>query len=153
MPVWHVNFSEIIALNVDVFCSFEMRLDMTNILVTEDNALHRKRAYLQKLKFYFQARVMLKYFVTSPGINQALHFPQKFESRDIYVYFQMLRKMLRKNAGMHLQSSFCRKGSIPVSCISPAKSWVDCVSTFIPVEVRWLTKYWELTEEPWFSLE
>ena len=125
-----------------------MRLDMTNILVTEDNALHRKRAYLQTLKFYFQARVMLKYFVTSPGINQALHFPKKFESRDIYVYFQMLRKMLRKNAGMHLQSSFCRKGSIPVSCISPAKCWVDCVSTFIPVEVRWLTKYWELTEEP-----
>ena len=153
MPVWHVNFSEIIALNVEVFCSFGMRLDITNILVTEDNALHRKRAYLRKIKFYFQARVMLKYFVTSPGINQALHFPQKFESRDIYVYFQMLRKMLRKNAGMHLQSSFCRKGSIPVSCISPAKSWVDCVSTFIPVEVRWLTKYWELTEEPWFSLE
>ena len=153
MPVWHVNFSEIIALNVEVFCSFGIRLDITNILVTENNALHRKRAYLRKIKFYFQARVMLKYFVTSPGTNQALHFPRKFESREIYVYFQMLRKMLRKNGGVHLQSSFCRKGSIPVGCISPAKCWVDCVSTFIPVEVRWLTKYWELTKEPWFSLE
>ena len=33
-----------------MFCTFEVRLEVTNTLVTRDNILHRKRTYLQKKK-------------------------------------------------------------------------------------------------------
>ena len=36
--------------NVEMFCAFEVRLEVTNTLVTRDNILHRKRTYLQKKK-------------------------------------------------------------------------------------------------------
>ena len=37
-------------MNVEIFRTFELRLETTNILVTRDNILHRKRIYLQKKK-------------------------------------------------------------------------------------------------------
>ena len=43
-----VNFSEVIRLNVQIFCTFEVRPEVTNILVTRDNILHRNCIYLQK---------------------------------------------------------------------------------------------------------
>ena len=36
------------ALNDEMFCAFEVWLHVLNILVTRNNALHRKRIYLQK---------------------------------------------------------------------------------------------------------
>ena len=33
-----------------MFYTFEVRLEVTNTLVTRDNILHRKRTYLQKKK-------------------------------------------------------------------------------------------------------
>ena len=44
----HVNFFEVIRVNVQIFCAFEVRPEVTNILVTRDNTLHRKRIYLKK---------------------------------------------------------------------------------------------------------
>ena len=44
----HVNFFEVIRLNVQIFCAFEVRPEVTNILVTRDNTLHQKRIYLKK---------------------------------------------------------------------------------------------------------
>ena len=34
-------------MNVEIFCAFEERPEVTNILVTKDNILHRKRLYLK----------------------------------------------------------------------------------------------------------
>ena len=44
----HVDFFEVIRLNVEIFYAFEVRSDVANIFVTRDNILHRKRIYLQK---------------------------------------------------------------------------------------------------------
>ena len=44
----NVNFFEVIRMNVQIFCAFEVRPEVTNILVTRDNTLHRKRIYLKK---------------------------------------------------------------------------------------------------------
>ena len=44
----HVNFFEVIRVNVQIFCAFEVRPEVTNILATRDNTLHRKRIYLKK---------------------------------------------------------------------------------------------------------
>ena len=35
-------------MNVEIFCTFEVRLEVTNILGTRDNVLHQTRTYLQK---------------------------------------------------------------------------------------------------------
>ena len=37
-----------IRLNIEIFRAFEVRPELTNILVTRDNILHRKRIYFQK---------------------------------------------------------------------------------------------------------
>ena len=39
---------EVIRLNAEVFCAFEVQPEVTNILVTRNNILHQKRIYLQK---------------------------------------------------------------------------------------------------------
>ena len=44
----HVDFFEVMRLNIEIFCAFEVRSDVANILVTSENILHRKRIYLQK---------------------------------------------------------------------------------------------------------
>ena len=62
--VRYVNLFEVIRLNVEIFCAFEVRPQTTNILVTRENILHRKRLCLVKMKFRFSS-TMLKYFVTS----------------------------------------------------------------------------------------
>ena len=54
---------EVIPLNVEIFCAFEERPEVTNLLVTRDNMLHRKRIYLQKNE---SSRIMLRYFMTAP---------------------------------------------------------------------------------------
>ena len=48
--VRQVNFFEVIRLNVEIFCAFEVRSEVTNILITRDNILYRKCIYLQKKK-------------------------------------------------------------------------------------------------------
>ena len=35
-------------MSVEIFSTFEVRPETTNILVTRDNVLHQKRIYLQK---------------------------------------------------------------------------------------------------------
>ena len=52
-------------LNVEIFCAFEVRLEVANILVTRNNILHGKRIYLQKVKVPFSS-TMSKYFATVP---------------------------------------------------------------------------------------
>ena len=39
---------EMIRLNVEIFCVYEVRPEVTNILVTRDNILHPKCIYLPK---------------------------------------------------------------------------------------------------------
>ena len=51
-------------MNVEIFCAFETRLDIANILVPRDNALQLKRIYYKKMKVPFSS-TMLRYFVTS----------------------------------------------------------------------------------------
>ena len=59
--------SFVMRLNVDVFCAFEVRPEVTNILVTRDNILRRKRIYLQKKKkFQFSSIMLSKVFRNSP---------------------------------------------------------------------------------------
>ena len=54
----HVDFFEVMRLNVEIFCAFEVRSDVANILVTRENILHRKRIYLQKnVSFIFKNNV------------------------------------------------------------------------------------------------
>lgn len=49
-----------------IFCTPEVQLKATNILVTKDNILHRKHIYLRKkIKVPFSSP-MLRYFVTAP---------------------------------------------------------------------------------------
>ena len=43
-----MSVRHVIRLNIDRFCTFEVLPEVTNILVTRDNMLHRKRIYLQK---------------------------------------------------------------------------------------------------------
>ena len=42
------NLLEVKFLNVEIFCVFEVRLEVTNILLTRGNVLHWKLIYLQK---------------------------------------------------------------------------------------------------------
>ena len=55
------NFFEVICLNVETFCAFELRLEVTNIFVTRDKILHQKRIYLQKNESF-----IFKYSVKAP---------------------------------------------------------------------------------------
>ena len=48
MSVRQVNFFEVIRLNVEILCAFEVRSEVTNILLTRDNVLCQKSIYLQK---------------------------------------------------------------------------------------------------------
>ena len=48
MSVRQVNFFDAIRLNVEIFCAFEIRPEITNIVVTRGNISHWKRIYLQK---------------------------------------------------------------------------------------------------------
>ena len=59
-------FFEVKFFNVYIFCTPEVQLKATNILVTKDNILHRKHIYLRKkIKVPFSSP-MLRYFVTAP---------------------------------------------------------------------------------------
>ena len=44
----HVNFFEFVAMNIEILCSFGIRLDVTNTLVTGNNIICQKCIYLQK---------------------------------------------------------------------------------------------------------
>ena len=58
-------FSKLV-LNVKIYCAFEVQKLIKNILETRDNALHRKRSYLQKNKIsIFKDNV--KVFCNSPS--------------------------------------------------------------------------------------
>ena len=48
MYVRQVNFFEVIRLNVEILCAFEVRSEVTNIILTRDNVLCQKSIYLQK---------------------------------------------------------------------------------------------------------
>lgn len=48
MSVRQVNFFEVIRLNVEILCAFEVRSEVTNIILTRDNVLCQKSIYLQK---------------------------------------------------------------------------------------------------------
>ena len=48
MSVRQVNFFEVIRLNVEILCAFEVRSEVTNIILTRDNVLRQKSIYLQK---------------------------------------------------------------------------------------------------------
>ena len=52
-------------MNVEIICAFEVRPEITNVQVTGDNALLRKRIYLQKQKHLFSSTV-LWYFGKAP---------------------------------------------------------------------------------------
>ena len=67
--VRQVNFFEVIRLNVEIFCAFEVRSEVTNILITRDNILHRKCIYLQKKKKIPFSSTMLSYFVKALGFT------------------------------------------------------------------------------------
>ena len=61
------NFFEVKLLNVEIFCAFKGRPEVTNILATRDNVLHQKRIYLQKNEsFIFKPNVQV--FCNSPHI-------------------------------------------------------------------------------------
>ena len=60
-------------LNFEIICAFEVRPQLTNILVTRNNILHRIRIYLQKMKVLFSS-TMLSYSVTAPiSLNIPVH--------------------------------------------------------------------------------
>ena len=44
----HINFFQAIRLNAEMFLAFKVQLEVTNVLLTRGNTLHRKRIYLQK---------------------------------------------------------------------------------------------------------
>ena len=76
-----VNFSEVIRLNVQIFCTFEVRPEVTNILVTSDNILHlmflftHTYTHTKKIEVPFSS-TMLRYFVRAlPGGSQHLMSP------------------------------------------------------------------------------
>ena len=55
---WHVNFFEVILLNVELFCALEVWPEVKNILVIRGNVLHQKYISSQKKqKFYFKHNI------------------------------------------------------------------------------------------------
>ena len=63
----HVNFFEVIALNVEIYCPFEERSGIINILVTGDNLLHRRCISLQKMKVSFLSAI-LRHLLVAPSL-------------------------------------------------------------------------------------
>ena len=65
-----------------MFCTFEVRLEVTNTLVTRDNILHRKRTYLQKkkgssiFKHNINSPIRICYLVTATSVNA---FPKSLQ--------------------------------------------------------------------------
>ena len=66
-----------------MFYTFEVRLEVTNTLVTRDNILHRKRTYLQKkkkgssiFKHNINSPIRIWYLVTATSVNA---FPKSLQ--------------------------------------------------------------------------
>ena len=57
----HVNFFEVIALNVEIYCPFEERLGIIN------NLLHRRCISLQKMKVSFLSAI-LRHLLVAPSL-------------------------------------------------------------------------------------
>lgn len=74
-----MNFFEIILLNIKIFCAFEVRLEVANILVTTDNALHRKLIYLQNNESSIAVfEQLLNYSVTEIWIQVFLFYLSQY---------------------------------------------------------------------------
>lgn len=74
-----MNFFEIILLNIKIFCAFEVRLEVANILVTTDNALHRKLVYLQNNESSIAVfEQLLNYSVTEIWIQVFLFYLSQY---------------------------------------------------------------------------
>ena len=74
-----MNFFEIILLNIKIFCAFEVRLEVANILVTTDNVLHRKLIYLQNNESSIAVfEQLLNYSVTEIRIQVFLFYVSQY---------------------------------------------------------------------------
>ena len=93
-----MNFFEIILLNIKIFCAFEVRLEVANILVTTDNALHRKLIYLQNNESSIAVfEQLLNYSVTEIWIQVFLFYLSQYLKWVIPYCFRILHCLKYRN--------------------------------------------------------
>ena len=93
-----MNFFEIILLNIKIFCAFEVRLEVANILVTTDNALHRKLVYLQNNESSIAVfEQLLNYSVTEIWIQVFLFYLSQYLKWVIPYCFRILHCLKYRN--------------------------------------------------------